>query len=265
MRLIITRVQPQAQQWAQALCASGHDAVALPLIETRGLADASLVRQACLRLADYAAVMFVSAHAVNHLYKEIQALALSGKALAASNTRAWATGPGTCAALAAQGVSADLTDAPVLDAGQFDSENLWRRVHSQICPGAKVLIVRGDTPGSDEPAPQGVGRDWLAQQLQQAGAHVDFVVAYQRGVPHWDADQLALAAAASADGALWIFSSAEALGNLQTLLPGQDWSAARAVATHARIADAARRLGFGTVLQASPTLPSVLASIESLP
>jgi uroporphyrinogen-III synthase len=110
-----------------------------------------------------------------------------------------------------------------------------------------------------------VGRDWLAQQLQQAGAQVDFVVAYQRGVPHWDADQLALAAAASAGGAIWIFSSAEALGNLQTLLPGQDWSGARAVATHARIADAAQRLGFGTVLQASPTLPSVLASIESLP
>jgi len=37
------------------------------------------------------------------------------------------------------------------------------------------------------------------------------------------------------------------------------------VATHARIAETARQLGFGTVLQASPTLPSVLASVESLP
>jgi uroporphyrinogen-III synthase len=265
MRLIVTRVQPQAQQWAQALCTSGHDAVALPLIETRGLQDTSAIRQASLRLADYAAVMFVSAHAVNHFYKENKALALTGKAQAAISTRAWATGPGTSAALATQGVPVHLTDAPVLDAGQFDSENLWWRVHTQIHPGTRVLIVRGDTPGSDEPAAQGVGRDWLAQQLRQAGAQVDFVVAYQRGAPQWDADQLALAAAAATNGAAWIFSSAEALGNLQTLLPGQDWSLARAVATHARIALAARRLGFGTVLQASPTLPSVLASVESLP
>ncbi len=265
MRLIVTRVQPQAQQWAQALCASGHEALALPLIETRGLPDTSAIRKACLQLADYAAVMFVSAHAVNHFYKENKALALAGKALQATTTRAWATGPGTSAALAEQGVPAHLTDAPPLEAGQFDSENLWQRVHAQIQPGARVLIVRGDTPGSDEPAPQGVGRDWLAQQLLQAGAQVDFVVAYQRGAPQWDADKLALAAAAATDGAAWIFSSAEALGNLRTLLPKQDWSSARAVATHARIAETARQLGFGTVLQASPTLPSVLASVESLP
>ncbi len=264
MRLIVTRVQPQAQQWAQALCASGHDARALPLIETRGLQDTSAIRQACLRLADYAAVMFVSAHAVNYFYKENHALALAGQALPATTTRAWATGPGTSAALAAQGVPTHLTDAPALEGGQFDSENLWRRVHQQIHVGARVLIVRGDTPGSDASAASGVGRDWLAQQLLQAGALVDFVVAYQRGAPLWDASELALAAA-GADAAVWIFSSAEAVGNLQALLPGQNWSAARAVATHARIVDAARRLGFGTVLQASPTLPSVLASLESLP
>lgn len=39
MRVIVTRVQPQAQQWAQALGAHGHDALALPLIETQGMAD----------------------------------------------------------------------------------------------------------------------------------------------------------------------------------------------------------------------------------
>jgi len=265
MRLIVTRVQPQAQQWAQALCASGHEALALPLIETRGLHDTSAIQQACLRLADYAAVMFVSPHAVHHFYKENKALALTGQALSATNTRAWASGPGTTAALAAQAVPAHLTDAPPLEAGQFDSENLWQRVQAQIRPGVRVLIVRGDTPGSDAPAALGVGRDWLAQQLQQAGAQVDFVVAYQRAAPQWDAEQLALAAAAASNGAVWIFSSAEALGNLRALLPGQDWSGARAVATHARIAGAAKSLGFGIVLPASPTLPGVLASVESLP
>jgi uroporphyrinogen-III synthase len=126
------------------------------------------------------------------------------------------------------------------------------------------LIVRGDTPGSDESAPQGVGRDWLTQRLAAAGAQVDLVVAYQRGAPHWDAQQSALASAAAQDGSVWVLSSAEALANLRGLLPVQNWAAARAVATHARIADAARQLGFGQVAVASPTLPSVLASLESL-
>ena len=154
MRLIVTRVQPQASQWAQALGARGHDAVVLPLIETGGLADTRAIGQAWLRLADYAAVMFVSAHAVNYFFKGNEAPALIGKAFQATSTRAWATGPGTTAALAAQGLPSHWVDAPAPASGQFDSEHLWQRVHTQINAGARVLIVRGDTPGSGESAAQ---------------------------------------------------------------------------------------------------------------
>jgi uroporphyrinogen-III synthase len=264
MRLIVTRVQPQAQQWAQALGAAGHDALALPLIEIRGLADTSAIRQARERLADYAAVMFVSAHAVHHFYKENEPVAHMGNPQAAINTRAWGTGPGTWAALLAHGVPAHRVDVPPLGGDQFDSESLWQRVHTQVGPGTRVLIVRGDTAGRDVPAVQGVGRDWLAQRLQAAGAQVDYVVAYQRGAPLWSTAQTSLASMAASDGAVWLLSSAEALGHLQALLPDQRWSQARAVATHVRIAAVAQRLGFGQVALARPTLPCVLASIESL-
>lgn len=136
-----------------------------------------------------------------------------------------------------------------MEAGQFDSETLWQVVRHQVKPGDRVLIVRGDTPDNDAPAPHGVGRNWLAQRLQEAGAQVDYVVAYQRGAPAWDAAHLALARDAAVDGSLWIFSSAEAVGNLHSLLPAQDWSQARAVATHSRIAEAVQQLGFARVLQ----------------
>lgn len=264
MRLVVTRVQPQAQQWVQALCTHGHDALALPLIETRGLADTSHVRRAWSQLASYHAVMYVSAHAVQHFFQEKPALAHMDHGLVATKTRAWGTGPGTRNALLAQGFPVSLLDTPALEGGQFDSETLWQLVQTQVETGTRVLIVRGDTPGSDESAPQGVGRDWLTQRLAAAGAQVDLVVAYQRGAPHWDAQQSALASAAAQDGSVWVLSSAEALANLRGLLPVQSWAAARAVATHARIADAARQLGFGQVAVASPTLPSVLASLESL-
>jgi len=269
MRVIVTRVQPQAARWVKSL-AEHFDAVALPLIVVSATRDPAAVRAAAQRWPGYSAAMFVSSHAVNFFFEQNHALALSYKAQADIKTRAWATGPGTRAALLAQGVPPALVDAPSLAAGQFDSEALWQTVQGQIGAGARVLIVRGDTTGAEEAEPEaatqgsvGVGRDWLAQRLQQVGAEVDFVVAYQRGAPVWTAPECALASAAAADGSVWLFSSAEALSHLQTLLPAQDWSAARAVATHPRIAEAAKNLGFGAIALARPTLPDVKASIES--
>lgn len=268
MHIIVTRVQPQAQAWVELLAAQGHDALAMPLIEVRSLVDSAGMRAAWQQLPSYLAVMFVSRHAVDFFYKENKALALDLYAQSAIKTRAWATGPGTANALLEHGVAAQWIDTPPEQAGQFDSEALWQQVHGQVQPGDKVLIVRGNSLAADGSLSvendSGVGRDWLAQHLLDAGAQVDFVVAYQRGAPIWDAAKREVAEAGAADGSVWLFSSAEALGHLQSLLPSQDWSAARAVATHPRIAAAARATGFGVVLQVRPVFADVLASIESL-
>jgi uroporphyrinogen-III synthase len=164
------------------------------------------------------------------------------------------------------GVAPGLIDAPAADAVQFDSEALWQRVSSQVQAGKawqKVLIVRG-TSGLDASAAKGVGRDWLAQQLDAVGVTVELLASYQRVVPVLDAAQMKLAHAAAADGSVWLFSSSEAIRNLRQALPAQDWLAARAVATHARIAAAARLAGFTQVLESRPSLGDILASIESL-
>lgn len=271
MRVIVTRVQPQAARWVKLLMPR-FEAVALPLIETRALADTSALQAAGQRWADYRAVMFVSSHAVDYFFAASTAIASADRAPGALNTRAWATGPATRAALLAQGLPDHLVDAPPVQAGQFDSESLWQEVQSQVTPGTRVLIVRGDSRGAGdveyaEPGADGalgVGRDWLAQRLRQAGAGVDFVVAYQRGAPLWTNEQRTLATGAADDGSVWLFSSAEALTHLQSLLPDQDWSRSRAVATHARIAQAARSLGFAVVVESRPTLTDSVASIESL-
>jgi len=276
MRVIVTRVQPQAARWVQRLSPQ-FPAVALPLLETGALPDTSALQTVGEHWADYAAVMFVSSHAVDFFYASNQALALIYKGLVATKTRVWVTGPGTHAAVLAQGVPAQQVDAPPVDGGQFDSEALWQKVHQQITAGARVLIVRGDSRGADDsdtdrPASAaasssstpGVGRDWLAQRLQQAGALVDFAVAYQRRAPVWGEAERTLATQAASDGSVWLFSSTEAVAHLHALLPDQSWALARAVATHARIAQAVRDLGFAVVLESRPTLADTLASIESL-
>ncbi len=268
MRLIVTRVQPQAQHWADKLTAQGHDAQVLPLIEVRGLADATALRAAWSNWAGYRAVMFVSRHAVDFFFQAKPISATDDAVRTALKTRCWATGPGTADALLAQGVPMFLLDTPPEQVGQFDSEALWQQVHNQVQPGDRVLIVRGDSVARHSSSvvdhDQGLGREWLAAQLRQSGATVDFVVAYQRGAPVWTREQRDLAQSAATDGSVWLFSSAEALGHLQSLLPTQDWSAARAVATHPRIEAAARKLGFAVVKQSRPTLADVLASVESL-
>jgi uroporphyrinogen-III synthase len=108
------------------------------------------------------------------------------------------------------------------------------------------------------------GRSWLVDQLMVAGAQVDVVVSYQRSAPVFDAAELALMAQASADKSVWLFSSSEAVSNLRNVSDLQ-WSKALAIATHPRIAQAAKDAGFGVVYESRPLLADVAASIESLP
>lgn len=276
MRVIVTRVQPQAARWVQSL-GTRFEAVALPLLEIGPLTDTTALQAARDSWANYTAVKFVSIPAVEFFFASNQAFAFINQGPEAIGTRAWAPGLGTRDALLAHGVPPQLVDAPAPDGGQFDSEALWQQVHQRITPGSRVLIVRGDSPGAEDPKAdrsgaaassasrvQGVGREWMAQTLRQAGASVDFVVAYQRRAPVWGDAERALATQAATDGSVWLFSSAEAAGHLRSLLPNQSWAQARAVATHPRIAQTARELGFAVVLECRPTLADTLASIESL-
>ena len=264
-RVIVTRPAREAAHWVQLLGARGVHAVALPLIAIGPCRDAAAeqaLTQAHARLAQYRALMFVSGNAVFHFFEPNKALALDGQALAAIKTRAWAPGPGTARALGQAGVPPGCIDGPAPDAPQFDSEALWQQVSAQIQPGDCVLIVRGRSNGVHESA-QGNGREWLAQQIEARGGQVEFVVAYQRGAPRFTAQEVALAQQAARDGSVWLLSSSEAVAHLAEALPGQHWGAAHALATHPRIAEAARAAGFGTVRECRPALEDVVASIES--
>jgi len=258
-RLIVTRPAREAARWVRELGARGLGVCALPLIEIVPEPLTGALAAARQHLDGYDAAMFVSANAARGLLAPAPAT-LAAPALQAMATRAWSTGPGTTRALLEAGWPAARVDAPPPDAAQFDSEALWARVQGQLRPGLRVLIVRGG-----DAAGRLAGRTWLAEQLRAAGAAVEQVAAYRRAAPALDAAQRALATAAAGDGSRWLFSSSEAIANLRAALPAQDWSAAVALATHPRIAQAARAAGFGTVREAPPTPEAVAASIESAP
>jgi uroporphyrinogen-III synthase len=260
VRLVVTRPEQDAAPWVQGLRARGHEVTSLPLIAIGPAPDPEPLRLAWQLLEHYQALMFVSGNAVAQFCAAQTPASLTDWSQRAPATKAWATGPGTRRALLKAGVAASQIEAP--ESGQFDSEALWQRVQNQVSPGHKVLIVRGADARPAVPA-QGVGRDWLAQTLQDAGVPVEFVVAYQRLAPSCSPAQREWLGQAALDGSVWLFSSSEAITNLQQLAPRQSWQQARAVATHPRIAQAARAAGFGVVWESRPSLEDVLASIES--
>ncbi|MEO8316317.1 MAG: uroporphyrinogen-III synthase [Pseudomonadota bacterium] len=248
--MLVTRPATEAARWVSDFRAHGVDAIALPLIAIEPVEDEALLAAARAAVSGYSALMFVSAAAVSHFF--------GGAEVVQSGPRFWATGPGTTRALEQAGVPLSSIDSPPSDAGGFDSEALWMRVASQVRTGTRVLIVRGG-----EAAGRPAGRDWLAREIIAAGGLCDAVVAYRRLPPVFGDAQRRIASDAATGAAIWLFSSSEAIANLCRAMPGTDWRCACAIATHARIGEAARSAGFGRVRVSAPTMAALVASIES--
>lgn len=253
-RVLVTRPEGQAQTWVQALLAKGIAAESFPLIEIAPLADATALQAVWRTVPDCAALMFVSANAVEHFMAQRPANMVL-------NAHAWGTGPGTALALREAGWPESLIRCPAADAPRFDSEALWGLVAHDLnaWTGARVLIVRGaDGQG------QLAGRDWLEQRLVQAQVHVSQCVAYVRRMPVLGWADVERANQALANGDWWLFSSSEAAHNLMLALPKAPGPNARALATHPRIASRLRALGWPEVHEVPASLDAQVASIKCL-
>jgi uroporphyrinogen-III synthase len=259
--IVVTRPAHEAQAWVKRLEEAGLGARALPLIEIGDAPDRAQLLRARQSFCSHDAAMFVSAQAVERFWSGFDWPGCQ-------DTRLWAPGPGTAAALLRHGVPLDRIDQPAHDAAQFDSEALWVEVASQVHPGHRLLVVRGASAATasqnTDVGQRGNGREWLASQCRAAGGEIAWCVAYERHAPVWDADTRERAAALAGSQAIWLFSSTEAVTHLRSLCPDAHWGNARALATHPRIADAARDLGFGEVRCTRPAVADVLHALESM-
>lgn len=255
--LLVTRPQPQADEWVERLCGLGQPARAAPLMLIEPVeAFAAGVRAAWRELPACRMVMFVSPNAVLQFFAQRpDGLAWPAATLAA------ATGPGTVAALRSQGVDAAQIVAPDPDASQFDAETLWRqRLASRDWQMQPALIVRGED-----------GRDWLADTLRGQGARVSLLAAYRRAAPAWSGTLLdgLHAARQHPQAHAWLFSSSQAIGNLLAFMQDspERWDALRdvpALATHARIGQTAREGGWRRVLTLGPDAVKIAAATLGL-
>ena len=278
--IVITRPAAQAVAWQQALQVAGHPVVLLPCLSIHPAPDVLPLRAAWAQLGQWRALMFVSANAIEAFFAQRPADMQWPQDTHAP--RAWVPGPASAKALEAAAVPVHLIDAPDAQAEQFDSESLWEQVRFQVGSGFQLLVVRGGRADAlspvSPPVSPGIGREWLAEQVESAGGSVGWLLAYVRGAPQWTDAEYTQAARARDDGAIWLFSSSECVAHLQTLTHSAPvtwrdsagssqsyWSGSVALATHPRIAKAARAAGFGTVHLTRPGLADVLASIDSIP
>jgi len=251
--LILTRPQAQALEWAERMRTLGVNAEILPLISIQPASDEVQVQQAWQCLPQAALAMFASPNAVQHFF---QARPKAWETGWPDGTLAACVGPGSAKALQDAGVPAAQIRQPAADAASLDSEHLWAQLQGERWDGRLIVMLRGDG-----------GRDWLAEQFRARGAEVRPFNVYRRACPVWDAAELALFQRALLDstGFVWLFSSAEAIGYLRQLAPpGTHWSSSAAIATHARIAQAARSLGFIHVVLTRPDAPAVAQALQAL-
>jgi uroporphyrinogen-III synthase len=237
--LILTRPRPQAADWLARLRALGVEAASLPLIAIEP-GDGQAAREAWLALPEAALALFVSPNAVSAFFA-VAAGPWPERPLAAC------VGPGSAQALREAGVPSAQIVQPPADAPSLDSEHLWPQLAGRDWQGRLALMLRGEG-----------GREWLAERLRERGARtLDFNL-YRRVCPQLSSAEQTLLAEALSGRHIWLLSSAESLGHLKTLAPPAfDFSGQRAVATHERIAAAARALGFGHVVLARPDAAAV--------
>jgi uroporphyrinogen-III synthase len=257
--ILVTRPQPQADDWVTQLDKVGVQACALPLIDISPPPDPAAVHAAWHMLGQYRLVIVVSPNAA-------QAFVAHRPALAQWPALTWAAapGPGTAEALRQQlmvtGLATPTVISPPPDSPQFDSEHLWPSLSALDWTGQRVLIVSGSQDGLAQ------GRTWLTTQLETAGAQVKTVVAYGRQAARWDTAQQQLAAQAYEQPEChpWLFSSSEAIAYL---LDKQGPPPARAMAmtTHPRIAATARQAGFEQVFESSPRFQNLALALKALP
>jgi uroporphyrinogen III methyltransferase / synthase len=233
-RVAVTRARAQASGLAAKLHELGADVVETPAIRIEPRPVEGAVAGAIDKLDDYSLVCFTSTNGVRLFLAALSARGM--EALALAGTTVAAIGPGTAAALARQGVHADVVPERSV------AEALVEALADTPIEGRRVLIARG-----------GDGRDVLPEALRGRGAEVDVVALYDTVVePLSDAQRAALA-----DVEYVTFTSASSVRNLLVSLGDGDAAGTGGVLARARIAtigpvtsEAVRALGMEVDVEA---------------
>jgi uroporphyrinogen III methyltransferase/synthase len=243
-RIVVTRPRDQAAALTDRLRALGAEAISLPTIEIRPPDDWTPLDEAISRLDTYDWLIFTSANGVN---KFIERLDQSPSDLRCLRARICAIGPATAEALSTLHLKVDRLPA------EYVAESLLQAFAGDDLNGKRILLPRAL-----------VARDLIPAQLEQRGARVDVVAAYQTVIPAAAAPhaQRLFAAPRRPD---WItFTSSSTVKNFLSVCPKENLEAVRVASIGPITSGTARELGLSVDQEASRyTIDGLIEAILS--
>ncbi len=249
--IVITRAHNQAGEFLTELERYGATVVLCPTIEIRPLDNYERLDEAITHLYGYDWLIFTSVNGVDYFFQRLNANGRDVSEL--DEARVCAIGEATAERLRSLQVHVDVIPDEFKAEGVFDA--LARYVGGvEKLQGLNVLIPRAS-----------VARDFLPKALEEAGARVDVVPAYQTALPP-EADRGRVAAMLSGSADCIAFTSSSTVSNLARLFDTNDLSTALAGVVIACIGDitanTATKFGLKVAIQPDQfTIPALAGAI----
>jgi len=234
VNLLITRPVMPASRTATRVAALGATPLIYPTLIIEPPADSAPLKAALGKIGDYYAALFVSPSAAEMALAPMSSTPFKLPA----SLHVFAPGPGTAEELSRLGV-----ERVEMPESSFDSEGLLAlpSLQTLAVKGKRIAIFRGND-----------GRELLREELVRRGATVDAITAYHRRAPATSATGLLELLRAGKVNAISAMSS-DAIANLVPLVPATEREkllfTIAVYASHARIVESARALGFRNVVE----------------
>ncbi len=235
VNLLITRPVMPASRTATRVAALGATPLIFPTLIIEAPADNAPLKAALGKIGDYYAALFVSPSAAEMALAPMSSTPFKLPA----SLHVFAPGPGTAEELSRLGV-----ERVEMPESSFDSEGLLALslLQTAVVTRKRIVIFRGND-----------GRELLREELIRRGATVDAITAYQRRAPNTPATGLLELLRGGKVNAISAMSS-DAISNLVPLIPALEREKIlfpiAVYASHARIVESARALGFRNVIEA---------------
>lgn len=243
-RIVVTRAESQAEGLVDKLRGLGADAVSIPVIAIRPVADSTLILEAMEQLRRHAGpayAIFASANAVRLVGDAVGGSGALTPYLA--GVTVGAIGPETSAALCMRGV------VPEVAPTEFRAEAMAAAVAERGVGGARIWL----------PAAAGA-RDVLAVRLREAGAQIDALTLYRSVLPEAATAQLGRELDRGPVDAV-AFTSGSTVHHFGKALAGRPFPAGAIAACIGPVtADVARRVGFPVGVVAPQATSAALAA-----
>ncbi len=168
-RVLVTRTREQAGVLSEHLRAAGAQPIELPVIRIVAPASWQPLDQALRALATgnaYDWLIFTSANGVKMVLARLREIGLVAESL--RSTRIATIGPATAGVLADYGLSADLVPPEFIAESVAEALRNEARQRGATLAGQRILLARAAE-----------ARQVLVSELEQAGARLDVVEAYQ--------------------------------------------------------------------------------------